>query len=216
MNSVFFLTMVAGACLGLLATVWIGIKRLRISNSKTSIQPLSMSSVINLQAGPLRLHPSLLSDPDSCLGQALVEFTLVFLLFLVIAWIPADFGLAFYTGQLALNASREGARIAAVDPTLATGTTTCTLPGCYSLADGTILKETAKRISSALMPGSQISLKYPVPGGVSCNQQLEVKVTGDYNYFFYRLLRFFGADVPATVQITRSTQMRWEHQNPCT
>ena len=27
-------------------------------------------------------------------GQAVVEFTLVFLLFLIIAWIPADFGLA--------------------------------------------------------------------------------------------------------------------------
>jgi len=51
-------------------------------------------------------------------GQALVEFTLVFVLFLIIAWIPADFGLAFYTGQLAQNASREGARIAAADPNL--------------------------------------------------------------------------------------------------
>lgn len=51
-------------------------------------------------------------------GQALVEFTLVFLLFLVVAWIPADFGLAFYTGQLAQNASREGARIAAADRNL--------------------------------------------------------------------------------------------------
>ena len=45
-------------------------------------------------------------------GQALVEFTLVFLLLLVVAWIPADFGLAFFTGQLAQNAAREGARIA--------------------------------------------------------------------------------------------------------
>ena len=44
-------------------------------------------------------------------GQALVEFTLCFLLFLVIAWIPADFGLAFYTSQLVGNAAREGARI---------------------------------------------------------------------------------------------------------
>jgi Flp pilus assembly protein TadG len=34
-------------------------------------------------------------------GQALVEFTLTFVLLLVVAWIPADFGLAFYTGQLA-------------------------------------------------------------------------------------------------------------------
>ena len=51
-------------------------------------------------------------------GQAVVEFTLVFLLFLIIAWIPADFGLGFYTAQLAQNASREGARIAASDPAL--------------------------------------------------------------------------------------------------
>lgn len=153
---------------------------------------------------------------ESCLGQGVVEFTLMFLLFLVIAWIPADFGLAMYTGQLALNASREGARIAAADPTLTTGTTTCTLPGCYSLADGTILKETAKRISSALMPGAQITLTYPVPGGVSCDQQLQVTVTGHYNYFFYRLLGFFGVSVPPDVQITRSTRMRWEHQNTCT
>src|ERR1051325_2281252 len=63
-------------------------------------------------------------------GQALVEFTLVFLLFLVVAWIPADFGLAFYTGQLAQNASREGARIAAADRTLLSGTTSCTMPSC--------------------------------------------------------------------------------------
>ena len=48
-------------------------------------------------------------------GQAVVEFTLVFLLLLVVAWIPVDFGLAFYTSQLAQNASREGARIAAAD-----------------------------------------------------------------------------------------------------
>ena len=46
-------------------------------------------------------------------GQALVEFTLMFVLFLAIIWIPADFGLAFYSGQLAQNASREGARLAA-------------------------------------------------------------------------------------------------------
>ena len=51
-------------------------------------------------------------------GQAAVEFTLTFLILLIVAWIPADFGLAFYTGQLAQNAAREGARIAAADPTL--------------------------------------------------------------------------------------------------
>jgi Flp pilus assembly protein TadG len=40
------------------------------------------------------------------------------LLLLVVAWIPSDFGLAFYTGQLAHNAAREGARIAAAEVSL--------------------------------------------------------------------------------------------------
>src|SRR6266540_5595488 len=75
-------------------------------------------------------------------GQALVEFTLTFILFLIIAWIPADFGLAFYTGQLALNASREGARIAAAEknPTAAN----CNMP-CSTT--NTILLATSKRLS---------------------------------------------------------------------
>jgi Flp pilus assembly protein TadG len=61
-------------------------------------------------------------------GQAAVEFTLTFLILLIVAWIPADFGLAFYTGQLAQNAAREGARIAAADPTLVSGTVSCVMP----------------------------------------------------------------------------------------
>ena len=55
-------------------------------------------------------------------GQAAVELTLTFLLLLVVAWIPADFGLAFYTSQIAHNAAREGARIAAADSSLSPGT----------------------------------------------------------------------------------------------
>src|SRR4029453_3858472 len=93
-------------------------------------------------------------------GQAVVEFTLVFLIFLVIAWIPADFGLAFYTPQLSQNSSRDGARIGAADPKLGSGTlpgvtwtTTCTMPSC----SGNILGETAARISSALLPGAIIT-----------------------------------------------------------
>lgn len=146
-------------------------------------------------------------------GQALVEFTLVFMLLLVVAWIPADLGLAFYTGQLALNASREGARIGAADPNYSAQVGSCSLSGCYALDDGTILKETAKRLSSALLPGATITVA--ALAGATCNQTVQVQVVGNYNYSFYRFLRYFGANVPATVQITRTTQMRWEHQNPC-
>ncbi len=144
-------------------------------------------------------------------GQAVVEFTLIFVLLLVIAWIPADFGLAFYSSQLAANASREGARIGAADPGYSTQVGNCTLPACFSLADGTILKETANRLSSALLPGATITVD-PL-SGPSCNQLVQVRVEGTYNFFFYQLLHLMGVTADLNTQsITRETSMRWEHQ----
>lgn len=145
-------------------------------------------------------------------GQAVVEFTLVFLLFLVIAWIPADFGLAFFTGQLAQNASREAARIAAADPNLASGN--CSLP-CSSAPGGTALKAAADRMSRALLSGASISVTLEPPAGGNCNRLVEVSVSGEYNYFFYQLLRAMGNTIPDTLNIVRSTSMRWEHQPGC-
>ena len=144
-------------------------------------------------------------------GQAVVEFTLIFVLLLVITWIPADFGLAFFTSQLAANASREGARIGAADPSYSTQVGNCTLPACFSLADGTILKETANRLSSALLPGAIITVD-PL-SGPSCNQFVQVRVEGIYNFFFYQLLHLMGITTDLNTQsITRETSMRWEHQ----
>lgn len=146
-------------------------------------------------------------------GQALVEFTLVFVLFLIVAWIPADFGLAIFTGQLAQNASREGARIAAADPNLPNLTGFCNLP-CSKTA-GTPLQETSERLSAALLPGAKISLTYPIPGGTACNQHLRVDVQGNYNFFFYQVLNLMGASVDPSTPIQRTTEMRWEHQKAC-
>jgi Flp pilus assembly protein TadG len=145
-------------------------------------------------------------------GQALVEFTLVFLLFLVIAWIPADFGLAFYTGQIAHNAAREGARIAAADSTLASGTISCTTPSCTQ----NILKETAARISSALLPAATITLDLEPETGGNCNRMVTVTVSGTYNFFFYQLLHTLGVSGNlSNTPITRQTRMRWEAQSGC-
>ena len=147
-------------------------------------------------------------------GQALVEFTLVFLLLLVIAWIPADFGLAFYTGQIAQNAAREGARIAAADPNLAANSCGPPLSACYSA--GNILNETAVRLPAALLTGTAIDVALDADTGVNCNRLVTVTVSGNYNFFFYRMLRWFGANIPSnSVSITRATKMRWEHQKPC-
>ena len=145
-------------------------------------------------------------------GQAMVEFTLTFLLLLVVAWIPADFGLAFYTGQLAHNAAREGARIAAADATLASGTISCTMPSCT----GNILKETAARVSSALLPAATIAVNLDPDTGTNCNRMVTVTVSGTYNFFFYQLLRWFGVSENLnSTSITRQTRMRWEGQAGC-
>jgi Flp pilus assembly protein TadG len=161
------------------------------------------------------LREIVLNSLISSTGQAVVEFTLVFLLFLIIAWIPADFGLAFYTGQQAQNASREGARIAAADPKLGSGTISCTMPSC----SGNILSETAARISSALLPGATINVELEAdnvpPTPPRCDRNVTVTVSGNYNYFFYRLLGWLGITVPNNLSIVRSTRMRWEHQFGC-
>jgi Flp pilus assembly protein TadG len=157
----------------------------------------------------------------TCKGQALVEFTLVFMLLLIVAWIPADFGLAFYTGQQAQNAAREGTRIAAADTALLTqlgGNTSiqCTLP-CSGAAAGTILRATADRVSAALIPAATVKVTYPSPDGPNsgCQQLVKVSVNGNYRFFFYRILRLTGVDVPPSTPIQRSTNMRWEHQEAC-
>jgi Flp pilus assembly protein TadG len=161
---------------------------------------------------PQRIRPYLGPDLTSK-GQALVEFTLVFVLLLVILWIPADFGLAFLTGQLAQSAAREGARIASADPNYAAQVGTCTIPACYSLANDNILRQTALRISSALLPDAQITLASDTSAG-ACMTKVRVTVQGTYTFFFYRLLTFMGIAGANTnpTQITRVTAMRWEHQ----
>lgn len=138
-------------------------------------------------------------------GQAAVEFTLVFILFLIIAFVPADFGLAFLTGQLAMNASREGARIAASERNPAAAS--CNMP-CGS-ATNPILQATAKRMSSALLPGAQVSLTV---SGTCPLRMVTVSVSGQYNYFYYKVFRLLGTTTPNNVNIIRSTTMRWEHQ----
>ena len=185
--------------------------RTSFATAKYSVATRSLSQIHSRSQAACSRNP--LTPLTLASGQAMVEFTLVFLLFLIIAWIPADFGLAFYTGQLAQNASREGARIAAADPTLISGTTTCVMPLC----SGNILGETAARISSALLPSATIdvTLDDPPASPAQCGQNVTVTVSGSYNYFFYQLFRLMGIAVPNSVNIVRSTSMKWEHQSGC-
>jgi Flp pilus assembly protein TadG len=138
--------------------------------------------------------------PVTSRGQAVVEFTLVFVLLLAISWIPADFGLAFFTGQLAQNASREGARLAAA-----------TNP----FNAGDIQTQVSNRISSALLTNTSINVTAPTCDPTLGMQVVSVGVSGDYNFFFYQLLRLLGLPAPNSLTISRTTTMRYEHAFTC-
>lgn len=160
--------------------------------------------------------PLTCTAPVNCLatkGQAVVEFTLIFILLLIIAWIPVDFGLALYTSHIAQNASREGARIAAADPNVGTQTGNCaSLAICYAMSSDSVLHRTALRLSRVLMPNTTVTLEV-VPGAAgACNDQVRMRVQGTYNFFFYRLLNWFGYGGETGRPILRETFMRWEHQ----
>jgi len=152
-------------------------------------------------------------------GQSLVEVALALPILLMLLLGLVDGARAYYFAGVVANAAREGARIAAADPTLLTGTTTCTMPSC----SGNIFQETAARLSSALLPGAVINLKLETPAEAIardavtgyCNRTVTVAVSGNYSYFFYKLLGWMGKTVPNAVTIARSTTMRWEPQAGC-
>jgi TadE-like protein len=138
--------------------------------------------------------------PATSKGQAVVEFTLVFVLLLAIIWIPADFGLAFFTAQLVQNASREGARLAAA-----------TKP--FNIAD--IQTQVSNRIRSALLTNISINVTGPTCDPTLDMQVVSVGISGDYNFYFYQLLRLLGLPASNSVTITRTTSMRYEHAFTC-
>jgi Flp pilus assembly protein TadG len=139
-------------------------------------------------------------SPRKASGQALVEFTLMFVLFLAIIWIPVDFGLAFYSGQLAQNASREGARLAAA-----------TNP----FNAGNIRTQVMNRMDSAVLKNITANVVPPACDSALNMQVVTVAVAGEYNFYFYQLLRFLGFSAPDSVVISRTTTMRYEYGFTC-
>ena len=133
-------------------------------------------------------------------GQALLEFTLMFVLFLAIIWIPADFGLAFYSGQLAQNASREGARLAAA-----------TNP----FDAGNVQTQVMNRMDSAMLKNITANVVPPACDPAVNMQVVTVTVAGEYNFYFYQLLRLLGFSAPDSVVISRTTTMRYEYGFTC-
>ena len=138
-------------------------------------------------------------------GQSIVEVSLITPLLLVALYIPADFGVAFFMGNLTQVAAREGARIGS-------GLTKSgTAPDLIfsSTQANTVKTEVFSRLP-AFLTNKTVTVTFYT--GTACMEFVEVTAQGNYNFFLYQLMRWFGATVPNSVTISRTTQIRYTYQ----
>lgn len=131
-------------------------------------------------------------------GQSLVEIALITPIVLVALYVPADFGIALFTGHLTQNAAREGARI---------GST------MVPFSSANVDTEVANRLPVLLKNPTIDSQLLPTGGGPNCMTVVRVSVTGNYNLFWYQLIRLLGLPAPDnSITVSRTTEMRYEAQ----
>lgn len=138
-------------------------------------------------------------------GQSIIEITLITPLLLIALYIPADFGIAFYAGNLTQNAAREGARI---------GSGLSKSGKAPNLVFTATQANTVKTAVLSRMPGylTNKSVTVKFYDGTACMEFIEVMAQGDYNYFLYKLMGLFGSSVPNSATISRTTQIPYTYQ----
>jgi Flp pilus assembly protein TadG len=142
-------------------------------------------------------------------AQSIVEISLITPLLLIALYIPVDFGVSLFAAHLTQNAVREVARIAATQAPTAFNATS-------------LRTELTNRLPSIVSVVGTPSITKFVTTPANCMGVVTVSAKVRYPFFWYQLMRLFGGTVPNTVDITRSTQMRYEYQpynttnTPCT
>jgi Flp pilus assembly protein TadG len=134
-------------------------------------------------------------------GQSIVELSLITPLLLVALYVPFDFGMAIFAGHLTQNAVRDGARIASATDSLDN-----------SLADGLADDVFANLPLSLVTPNKDVTVRHYGGGAPDCAQFVEVIARGTYTFTLYRLIGLLGITPPNSLQITRTTRMRYERQ----
>lgn len=139
-------------------------------------------------------------------GQSLVEISLLTPILLVALYVPADFGVAFFVGNMTATAVREGARIGS--GLKKTGGTS-TNPN-FSSAESTVVKTAVFNRLPAYLSSREVTVKFYE--GTSCLEFIEVTASGNYNFFLYQVLNLFGGSIQNPVVISKTTQLRYGYQ----
>src|SRR5262249_2587366 len=169
--------------------IWLLARRLNTSARKQGGE--KMTSIITEQARQR--------------GQSIIEIPLLTPLLLIALYIPADFGIGFYMGNLVQNAAREGARIGS--GLQKTGK----VPNLvFGSANAITVKDAVFNRLPGVLNNKLVTVKFYE--GTTCMNFIEVTAQGDYNFFLYKLMGLFGSTVPDSVTIYRTTQIRHDYQ----
>ena len=138
-------------------------------------------------------------------GQSIVEMTLITPLLLIAMYVPVDFGISLFVGNLTQTAAREGARIGSglqLDGTV---------PNLiFSSAEAGFVKTEVFNRMPSYLTDTKVTVTFY--SGTNCMQFIEVTARGQYNFALYRLMRLFGGTVPDSMTISRTTQMYYKYQ----
>ena len=138
-------------------------------------------------------------------GQSIIEMTLITPLLLIALYVPVDFGISLFVGNLTQTAAREGARIGSglqLDGTV---------PNLiFSSAEAGFVKTEVFNRMPNYLNDKKITVTFY--SGTTCMQFIEVKAQGRYDFLLYRLMRLAGLTVPDSMTISRTTQMYYKYQ----
>lgn len=123
-------------------------------------------------------------------GTALIEFTLILPLLLVLTVAAVDFGRAFFVKNILEQAAREGVRLRAVT----------------SSADSALVRDRVNQVAAA----SGVSVSRLEIGGPDPARQVWVKVTADFSWIFPGVFNMFGANFTNPMPIRGEAWMRNE------
>jgi len=123
-------------------------------------------------------------------GTALIEFTFVLPLLLLLTVAAVDFGRAFYVRNVCEQAAREGVRLRAVTQS----------------ADSALVRQRVQTIMESAQV-TMASLQIDPPDGF---HQVHVQVGGEFNWIFPGIFNLFGAGFTNPMSLTGQAWMRYE------
>jgi Flp pilus assembly protein TadG len=126
-----------------------------------------------------------LINPTRCHGQGLVEFALVLMLLVLIAFGVLDLGRVFFSLITITNAAREGARYGMIYPSDTSGIENAAIAEAQS--------------SGVTLTTANVSRTCP---GGSCTSGQPIRVTVTYNFSL-----FMGWIITNPIQLTRYVEM---------